>query len=872
MLRFLFEGNTKKEQTDTKSFYDRMHSAYEQSGLCTDDAITDTQSVFEVLVEEFPIDLNTTPFTQSLYVVLETLATQSDLYEVLEGASDEIIKDMEIDSLNRQRMQRKITLYAYADENRKRVKTVLYHIGYALCAALPDTFLSTPTSNQQSYQVAVMDVFQEPARLIQDCVQIFFSHDLHNTVLFYVLKTALEQNLERVSASIKKEALPEDLKNTHRARDIAHLFLQNTPLENIFSQTVPFRIPEQVVYEHTLLCAGTGHGKTQTLQYMMCESIDRAKEGQGGFCVIDSQGDLIRNISHLADMKHLGDKLLILDANDIMHPLALNLFDVGLDRFNEIDAVDREKILNSALDLYEYIFSKLLGAELTQKQGVIFTYLARMMLVIPHATIRTLGDFVLHGEKYKHHFQELDPSTRHFFETQFFGNSFKPTRTQVYTRLLGVLSNPVMERMFSARENKIDMFEAMNSGKVILINTAKDLLKSERSAIFGRFMIALIAQAAMSRTVIPEQKRLRFDLYIDEASEYFDEKIEDIANQARKMKVAMVLAFQNLAQTSGPLRATLMSSTSTKMVGGVSATDAEEFGKNMRCKAEDILKVKKTRKHTQFLCFVKNVTHAPLVLTIPLGQLEKRKSLSDAEYKTLIAENRQRVSMTLEEAEQSVYDASYADTPSEPKASERNTQPSSKHPTPPQPAIDDTEVIVPTQIHTPPADDLPQSGKGGKKHKRIQHELKQCAEALGFKADIEHPVSDGGFIDVVISKNGFKVACEISVTTSSRHECKNIEKCLNAGYETIFVIKSHAQSIKALTTYIHEHIAEEHHAKIQCFSMQDFREHLSSMAEPTKKNTSHGYQVRTEFLETTEEVKRQKEAMIERVVGRRDKR
>ena len=33
----------------------------------------------------------------------------------------------------------------------------------------------------------------------------------------------------------------------------------------------------------------------------------------------------------------------------------------------------------------------------------------------------------------------------------------------------------------------------MNAGKVILINTAKDLLKEQGTEIFGRFFIALIA-------------------------------------------------------------------------------------------------------------------------------------------------------------------------------------------------------------------------------------------------------------------------------------------------------------------------------------------------------------------------------------------
>ena len=46
--------------------------------------------------------------------------------------------------------------------------------------------------------------------------------------------------------------------------------------------------------------------------------------------------------------------------------------------------------MNGVVELYESFFGALLGAELTQKQGVIFRYLARLMLAIPGATIHTL--------------------------------------------------------------------------------------------------------------------------------------------------------------------------------------------------------------------------------------------------------------------------------------------------------------------------------------------------------------------------------------------------------------------------------------------------------------------------------------------------
>ena len=69
----------------------------------------------------------------------------------------------------------------------------------------------------------------------------------------------------------------------------------------------------------------------------------------------------------LKEISEIQDKLLLIDANDIAYPLALNMFDIGQDRLQTLEPIDREKILNGTIDLYEYIFSSLLGAELTQK-------------------------------------------------------------------------------------------------------------------------------------------------------------------------------------------------------------------------------------------------------------------------------------------------------------------------------------------------------------------------------------------------------------------------------------------------------------------------------------------------------------------------
>src|SRR5438477_586299 len=75
-------------------------------------------------------------------------------------------------------------------------------------------------------------------------------------------------------------------------------------------------------------------------------------------------------------------------------------------------------------------------------------------------------------------------------------------------------------------------------------------------------------------------------------------------HQARKFKVGLVLAHQNLEQLAERLRATIMASTSIKFAGGVSARDAAAFAKEMCCEPEFVQSMRKHTKATKFACWI----------------------------------------------------------------------------------------------------------------------------------------------------------------------------------------------------------------------------------------------------------------------------
>ena len=309
---------------------------------------------------------------------------------------------------------------------------------------------------------------------------------------------------ERDEPGRKQFIMPSAHKDKYTPEQLVQLYLKNTPFVDFFNIPLPFTIPLRTRFAHMHIVGGSGHGKTQTLQNLFLTDLEKVGSGERTVIVIDSQGDLIHNILKLEAVGDILDRVVLIYPKDIKHPPALNLFDFGLDRLQEYNEADREMLVNGAISLYEYMFGAILGAELTAKQGVIFGYLARLLLVVPGATIDTLIDFLEEPETVRPFLAKLDhPLTRRFFERQFFNKSFDDTREQILYRIYDVLKTDTIARMFRNKRNKVNLFEAMNRGSLVLIHTAKDLLKQEGTEILGRFFISLIAQAAQERAALP---------------------------------------------------------------------------------------------------------------------------------------------------------------------------------------------------------------------------------------------------------------------------------------------------------------------------------------------------------------------------------
>jgi hypothetical protein len=485
--------------------------------------------------------------------------------------------------------------------------------------------------------------------------------ELYRTGFLRVLWNTLMDNVREASGISDRDRrpqkdqklIPASKQRNMSGEELVDAYFAGTELLRLFILRWPITIPESTRFEHHWIVAGSGHGKTQTLQYLIGQDLERVVEGEASVIVIDSQGDLIHNIAGLkafAAGGELDGRLCLIDPTDLEYPVALNLFDVAMKRINTYSALDRERLINSVLELYDFLIGTLLAASFTAKQGTVFKYILRLMLSIPGANIQTLRQLMepSASARFAPYIGKLTGTARAFFDNEFNGKQFEDTKRQVARRLYGILENQTFERMFSHPQNKLDLFSEMNAGRVILINTAKELLKQTGTEILGRFFIAMIAQAAQERATLPKEKRLPCFVYIDECQDYVDANVGLILEQARKFNVGLILAHQYVGQLDNKLQESFSANTSIKFAGGVSDKDARALSHMLRTTPEFI----ESQRKGSFAAFIRNVTDRGLSLQFPFGYLEQFPRATEAEFAKLRDRMRERYAVHHSEVEQ----------------------------------------------------------------------------------------------------------------------------------------------------------------------------------------------------------------------------
>jgi hypothetical protein len=480
-------------------------------------------------------------------------------------------------------------------------------------------------------------------RQIQDCVDRWrIERDSYVALAFSELTQRLfmessivykKEEAVRLDAKTKQEA--ERLKAEAEALALAEMLK-------------PKPIPERLRFQHTHILAPSGFGKTTLLQQIILD--DLAKPDPPAYVVIDPKGSLVERISRLALFDgRLADRIIIVDPTHAQLP-ALSMFSMPA---AITDPTTRARVLNHLIETFAYIFSSA-DAQLTQRQGVPFGYVVRLVFLMG-GDLNTLMDLLESkpdDPAFAPHIRTLaqqDDGARRFFANDFHSKTFGETRQQIKTRLYEIISKPELMQMFAAKENKISLFDCLQNRKIVLVNTAMGQLGTKASALLGRYFISMTLNAAFSRFAVPKDQWHPAYLVIDEFQDFADEdKTPELLRLSREYNLGVVLAHQTVhsRELNEALRTSISTNTNIKYSSNPEGVDLNYMARDLRCDA-DFLKKYATPTDTsaRFACFARGMgLEHPFIVTVPFGNIQAQPQMSEAAYQKLLENNRKRVS------------------------------------------------------------------------------------------------------------------------------------------------------------------------------------------------------------------------------------
>lgn len=348
------------------------------------------------------------------------------------------------------------------------------------------------------------------------------------------------------------------------------------PLE---SKKYVFGIKRKDRRRHVYVVGKSGVGKSKLLELMVRQDI-----GYGhGVCFIDPHGDVIEEILKFIPEERIEDTVVI-DPSDGQWPVS----------FNPLQKVAPEMKHQMAQGLIE-VMEKQFGANWTPRLEHVFRFTVLALLDYPEATLRGMIS-MLTDRPYRQKVIEYitDDMVKRFFAIEFadWSEKFDTDAIIPLVNKLGqFLSMPMLRNIFAQKENKIDLAEAMNTGKIVLINLSKGKIGEENSSFFGSMFITKIKQAGMARAELPEEERKDFYLYIDEFQNLVTASFTNLFSEARKYGLNLTVAHQYTAQLLPEVLATVLGNVANIIVFRVGGDDAQTLEAEMTpiFKAKDMV-------------------------------------------------------------------------------------------------------------------------------------------------------------------------------------------------------------------------------------------------------------------------------------------
>ena len=328
---------------------------------------------------------------------------------------------------------------------------------------------------------------------------------------------------------------------------------------------------------HFYIVGGSGFGKSKFLESLIIQDI---KNGEG-FGVIDAHGDLVENIKgwlYFAKRelgKDLEKQVILIEPTNSNSTVCFN----PLEQIKKgKQKVQPEQQAGELLKVFKKIWWDSWGARMEDilRNSLIALVennltLAELPLLLNNELVRKKILKKVKNSTCQQRFEFFNSLPKHIW---------REWTESTLNKVNAFLSDPRIRTMLSNPKSSFNLREVIDSKKVLLVNLDKGQLEGS-SDLLGALLLSKIQMTAFARTDTAKEKRVQFYLYIDEFQNFATKSFIDTLSEARKYKLSLILAHQNLAQLPRELLSSILANCGIQACFHVSREDAQVLAKEM---------------------------------------------------------------------------------------------------------------------------------------------------------------------------------------------------------------------------------------------------------------------------------------------------
>ncbi len=329
-----------------------------------------------------------------------------------------------------------------------------------------------------------------------------------------------------------------------------------------------FRVPYPALRAHMHVIGRSGRGKSKALENIVCQHIANGL----GCGLIDPHSALIDDLLCSLVSRRVLDNSDIRSRIVYVEPTRTDY----VIPFNVLASQDEPyKVVASVLEAFRRTFP-------TLKEAPHFENVMTHALLVLVKTKKTLMDLMrlLTDADWRERLlaEAGEPKLTAFFHDRYdqWGREAPLMRESTLNKVTAFTINPYLELMLGQKDNRLDLRQIMDEGKILLLNLGN--LDTETNRLLGSLVMTGFELAMRRR-----QHTSLWPLTIDEFAQYMANEgsvttLAHMLSEARKFGLGLCISHQTLSQLT-PRMLGALGNTDTRMIFGVDRYDAEYLAK-----------------------------------------------------------------------------------------------------------------------------------------------------------------------------------------------------------------------------------------------------------------------------------------------------